>query len=819
MKINRHLEQRVERARRMAHWQILSWSLLLLAGGLPVKSWGQPASKLAATPQALDFFEKQVRPLLVRQCYECHGPETDQGEGKLRLDSRAAILRGGQSGPAVIPGKPGESLLIHAVNHDPAVESMPPRRRLENKDVATLVRWVEMKAPWPGAAPADAQQRPEVAEATLTDRERRFWAFTAPREPTIPTVKRQAWVRSPIDALVLERIEKAGLEPAPVANRETLIRRATFDLHGLPPTPDQVAAFVRDPAPDAFRKLVDRLLESPRYGEKWGRHWMDVARYSDSNGMDDNIAYTESWRYRDYVIAAFNEDKPYDQFVREQIAGDMIADWEAPNRAESLVATTFLMLGPKMPSADDPVKQQLDIVDEQLDTVGRAFMAMTIGCARCHAHKFDPFSSRDYYALAGIFKSTRSMLGYRVDSKFNLTALGSLAENKLLSQLEQQMDLADDVLVNGNKVNMSAGERKQHTDQLNAAYAEMEKIPAAMVVEEGHVADMPVLLRGNHLTPARQVARGVPRILSTELPFKVSAGESGRRNLAHWLTDPRHSLTARVMVNRIWCWHMGAGIVRSVDNFGRLGERPDNQPLLDWLALRFIDSNWSVKEMHRLMMNTSTYQMSSRPDRQASRQDPDNRLLWRMNPRRLEAEEIRDSLLMLGNHLDLTMGGRMLPVRNHKIMNTKEIESCNAVHDQPRRTVYLPVIRSGLHEFLKTFDFPDPSVPVGQRNVTTVAPQALFLMNSTMAHESCQRIAKILLAEQGMNSRQRIQYAYQWILNRSASDAELNQWSGFVQQRKDQVIAARVPADQQLLETWVSIVRVFLSSNEFIYVQ
>jgi hypothetical protein len=366
---------------------------------------------------------------------------------------------------------------------------------------------------------------------------------------------------------------------------------------------------------------------------------------------------------------------------------------------------------------------------------------------------------------------------------------------------------------------MSAAERKQHTDQLNAAYAEMEKIPAAMVVEEGQVADMPVLLRGNHLTPARQVARGVPRILSTGLPFKVSAGESGRRNLAHWLTDPRHSLTARVMVNRIWCWHMGAGIVRSVDNFGRLGERPDNQPLLDWLALRFIDSNWSVKDMHRLMMNTSTYQMSSRPDRQASRQDPDNRLLWRMNPRRLEAEEIRDSLLMLGNHLDLTMGGRMLPVRNHKIMNTKEIESCNAVHDQPRRTVYLPVIRSGLHEFLKTFDFPDPSVPVGQRNVTTVAPQALFLMNSTMAQESCQRIARILLAQQGMNSRQRIQYAYQWILNRSASDAELNQWSGFVQQRKKQVIAARVPADQQLLETWVSIVRVFLSSNEFIYVQ
>ena len=619
-----------------------SWGLLLL-NGQSVN--GQQRS---ASQQDLDFFEKEVRPLLVKHCYQCHGPDSNEGEGGLRLDSRKAILQGGKSGPAVVPGKPDESLLIYAVNHDPAVEAMPPERRLKNKEVATLIRWVKLRAPWPGADLVNDLKRPEASETVLSEQQRAFWAFVPPSEPSIPKVRQRSWVANPIDALVLARLEQAGLQPSPPADRVTLIRRATFDLHGLPPTPEEVVTFLKDPAPDAFAKLVERLLDSPRYGEKWGRHWMDVARYSDSNGMDDNIAYTEAWRYRDYVIAAFNHDKPYDQFVREQVAGDLLAGWGTAERADSVVATTFLMLGPKMPSADDPIKQQLDIVDEQIDAVSRAFLAMTVACARCHAHKFDPFSTRDYYALAGIFKSTRSMLGYRVDSKFNLTALTTEADNRVLSGLEQQMDQADDILVNGNKIDMSADERKQHTDQLNAAYDKMAKIPTAMAVEEGTVADMPILLRGNHLTPAQLVARGVPRILQVPRPFKITAGESGRRELANWLTDPANPLTARVMVNRIWHWHIGTGVVRSVDNFGRLGERPDNQALLDWLALRFVESGWSIKHLHRLIMNSRTYQMTSQVDTLASKKDPENRLLWRMNARRLEAEELRDSLLFLG---------------------------------------------------------------------------------------------------------------------------------------------------------------------------
>ena len=790
-----------------------SWGLLLL-NGQSVN--GQQRS---ASQQDLDFFEKEVRPLLVKHCYQCHGPDSNEGEGGLRLDSRKAILQGGKSGPAVVPGKPDESLLIYAVNHDPAVEAMPPERRLKNKEVATLIRWVKLRAPWPGADLVNDLKRPEASETVLSEQQRAFWAFVPPSEPSIPKVRQRSWVANPIDALVLARLEQAGLQPSPPADRVTLIRRATFDLHGLPPTPEEVVTFLKDPAPDAFAKLVERLLDSPRYGEKWGRHWMDVARYSDSNGMDDNIAYTEAWRYRDYVIAAFNHDKPYDQFVREQVAGDLLAGWGTAERADSVVATTFLMLGPKMPSADDPIKQQLDIVDEQIDAVSRAFLAMTVACARCHAHKFDPFSTRDYYALAGIFKSTRSMLGYRVDSKFNLTALTTEADNRVLSGLEQQMDQADDILVNGNKIDMSADERKQHTDQLNAAYDKMAKIPTAMAVEEGTVADMPILLRGNHLTPAQLVARGVPRILQVPRPFKITAGESGRRELANWLTDPANPLTARVMVNRIWHWHIGTGVVRSVDNFGRLGERPDNQALLDWLALRFVESGWSIKHLHRLIMNSRTYQMTSQVDTLASKKDPENRLLWRMNARRLEAEELRDSLLFLGQQLDLTMGGRMLPVRNHKIMNGKEIAECNAVHKQPRRTVYLPVIRSGLHEFLATFDFPDPSVPAGSRNLTTVAPQALFMMNSPLVAQACERIADRLLAQDTSDQEKQLRDACQLILSRKPTGREMKLWVSFLQKRTKLEMESGTATTVPAREVWKSLVRVLLSSNEFVYVK
>ncbi len=805
---------------------------------------------VADSNRVSDDFEKRVRPLLVTHCYECHGPQS-AGEGGLRLDSIAAILRGGASGRAVVPEQPGRSLLVHAVQHEPSVEAMPPDKRLTNVDISTIVSWVNLSAEmWPKSGP---EVRPRVRPDEITDSDRSFWAFLPPVERAPPGPTDRDWISNPIDAFVLAELANANLTPSPAADRPTLIRRATWDLHGLPPTPEEVESFVRDGSPDAWARLIERLLTSPSYGEKWGRHWLDVARYSDSNGMDDNIAWADAWRYRDYVIAAFNSDKPYDRFVREQIAGDLLEDWSSPRRAEGVVATTFLLLGPKMPSADDPVKQQLDIVDEQLDTVGRVFMGLTLGCARCHAHKFDPISSRDYYALAGIFRSTRSMLGFRVDSKFNLTALADRAANEELSRHEREMDRHDDVLVNGNRLDMTSEQRKQHSEAVDAAYDHMAKIPAAMAVEDAEIADMPILLLGNHLTPAQIVRRGVPLVLTRgQQPFEVAADESGRRELSEWMTHPAHAsrvhgepvqdvgpkdhfgtdrnnqplaahpLTARVMVNRIWCWHFGQGLVRSVDNFGRLGQRPDNQPLLDWIAVRFMRSGWSVKDMHRLIMLSSTYRQESAM-RPVHTRDPENRRLWRMNPRRLTAEELRDSLLFLSGRLDQRMGGRTLPIRNHKIMNTGEIARCNAVHQQPRRTVYLPVIRSGLHELLKTFDFPDPSVPAGRRSSTTVAPQALFMMNSLLVTRSARDIATRLLDMEN-SDRKRIRLAIRLIQSREATSNEVETWQQFLAAR--QTLPSVQPEDgspnrsgQSRLDVWESVARVLLSSNEFMYVK
>ncbi|MCY2967941.1 MAG: DUF1549 domain-containing protein, partial [Planctomycetota bacterium] len=329
---------------------------------------------------------------------------------------------------------------------------------------------------------------------------------------------------------------------------------------------------------DAFSRLVDRLLESPRYGERWGRHWLDSARYADTNGMDDNVAWSDAWRYRDYVIDAFNRDLPYDQFVREQIAGDLVAPPGDARHDAAVIATGFLMVGPKFPSADDPVKQQLDIVDEQLDTTGRVFLALTLGCARCHDHKYDPFPSADYYGLAGIFQGTTTMLSYRVDSKFNLVALGDPAAEQELTRLEREFDRHDDVIVNGSSLKMTAEERQNHQTELNRSLAAILATPTAMAVEEGAGIDLPVMVRGNHLTKGRIIPRRIPPVLlpeelSSHLPAFPKDG-SGRRELANWLTDPRNPLTARVMVNRVWAWHFGQGLVRSVDNFGQLGDRP-----------------------------------------------------------------------------------------------------------------------------------------------------------------------------------------------------------------------------------------------------
>ncbi|HTI51787.1 MAG TPA: DUF1549 domain-containing protein, partial [Planctomycetaceae bacterium] len=463
-----------------------------------------PAIDSRAADAEIRFFENKVRPLLVKRCYECHGPDSDEGEGELRVDSLEGLLKGGKSGPAIVPGEPSRSLLVLAVRHDGAV-AMPPKKRLPQAEIDGLTAWVKQGAPWPGAGTGakstnkfPAPDSSAAASPQWDETTRNFWAFQPARPPRLPSVADATWPRSPIDQFLLSRLEAAGLRPAPPADKRTLLRRATINLWGLLPTPEESAAFVDDRSADAWERVIDRLLGSPRYGERAARHWLDIVRYADSNGMDDNLAYGDAWRYRDYVIAAFNADKPYDRFIEEQLAGDLLAEEDPAHRDELLVATGFLALGPKMLAEDDPVKQQMDIVDEQLDTTCRVFLALTMGCARCHDHKFDPLSMRDYYALAGIFKSTQTMLTFRVDSKWNATALGNPAENLRLDDLEQIIDRHDNALVNGNSNRMSADERATHARLLAEAQQDYAKIPKAMAVADGIPADLEVFLRGNH---------------------------------------------------------------------------------------------------------------------------------------------------------------------------------------------------------------------------------------------------------------------------------------------------------------------------------
>ncbi len=765
-----------------------------------------------------DFFEKQVRPILANNCYPCHGPASGEGQAGLRLDSLAGMLEGGRSGPALVPGKPDRSLFIHAVNHDTFVQ-MPPKTKLPLAEIRTLTRWVDEGAPWPNSP---IPQRPPAApeapseQPRFTEEQTAHWAFQPVREPETPAVVDSEWPASPIDHFLLAALESKGLTPAEPADKRTLIRRATIDLHGLPPTSSEVQAFLADQTPQAFENVVDRLLASPRYGERWGRHWLDVARYADSNGMDDNIVHGDAWRYRDYVIQAFNDDKPYDQFVREQLAGDLMTDWGDDNRAEGLIATGFLMLGPKMVGEDDPVKQKLDFADEQLATTSRALMALTVDCARCHDHKFDPIPTQDYYSLLGIFTSTKTVLTYRVTSKLNATALSSAEDEERLSAIESSFDFHDDFVTNSNKATTPEDVLDEHKEAIKLAKKQYESIPKAMAVGEGDIDDLPVMIRGSHLTPGDPAPRRFPRILAGSQDRAIAPNRSGRLELAEWLTKPDHPLTARVMVNRIWKDHFGEGIVRSTDNFGLLGDRPDNLALLDWLALRFVESGWSVKALHRLIMRSSAYRMGSAPNPLYAETDPENRLLWRMNRRRMEAEVIRDALLAVSGKLEHMSGGKTLPHANFVNLNDGKSRD-PALYASHRRSVYLPVLRSALYEVFETFDFANPSTIKGKRSNTTVAPQALFMMNSELMDQASLAVAKRVVRE-NPDDVDRLDAVYRRIHLRPPASDEAARWMDFLGRYEKVLAPAESDPAKRQLPAWQALCRVLLSSNEFVYV-
>jgi len=886
-----------------------------------------------AEQRAHEIFEKQIRPTLLEHCIRCHGAEKQKGG--LRLDLAGGWAIGGDSGPALIPGD-GQSLVLRAIRYDDANLEMPPKGKLPDKTIAAFEQWIALGALDPRSdSPAD----PQVTETPRGWKEgKSFWAFQPRSEINPPSVDQTEWPASDIDRFVLAGLEREGLAPNGMADRATLLRRIHYDLVGLPPTPEEIGEFTRDPSHRALEKVVDRLLNSPRFGQRWGRHWLDVVRFAESSGGGRTLLFPDAWRYRDYVIDSFNRDVPYDRFVREQIAGDLLpwSDWR--ERQRNLIATGFLLLGPTNYEMQDKDILEMDVVDEQLDTIGKAFLGMTVGCARCHDHKFDPIPATDYYAMAGIFKSTQSLIHSNVSS-WNTVGLPLsesdesrlVAHESRVQSVKQQLQAAtrqwkraggdpkqdrsgasiDPALVDaivlddvdaerkgawtestsnpryvgaryihdaadqkGRKsvtyqqsldheveydvlISYSAGSNrssrvpvrvlhregetvihvdqrlkpplysaffslgrfvfdadhpprvvisnedtsdgvviadavllvahskpleeilrdrpnvkevdqqevlnlKARVDELQKQLDELEKSgpsrPVAIAVQDrSETGDIHVAIRGVVGQNGPLTQRGVIQVASWEAFPEIPGGCSGRQEFADWLSDSQHPLTARVMANRVWYWMMGEGLVRTVDNFGSTGEPPSNPALLDYLANVFVDDGWSIKRLVRRIALSRVYQLSSEPS-SGSDLDRSNRHLWRSNRKRLRAEDIRDSILMVAGSLDDDFGGPTIQPGT-KIEYGYQFNSL-------RRSVYLPVFRNTLPEVFEVFDFADPNMQRGQRSVSTIASQALWMMNHPSVGKQSKQAADRLLEMGLANDRSRIDYAFLQVLGR-----------------------------------------------------
>ena len=806
--------------------------------------------------EQLDFFEKKIRPMLIARCYECHSAAAKKIKGGLTLDTREGLLKGGDAGPVIVPGDPEKSKLIEAVRYKNRDLQMPPKSALAPEQVRDLEQWVKLGAPDPRVEPV---AQPTAKRGLSVQEGRQFWAFQPLLNQAPPPIgNRKSEIGNPIDAFINAKLAEQKLTPAPPADPRVFIRRATFDLTGLPPTPEETEAFVRACSSignrqSAIANLIDRLLASTAYGERWGRHWLDVARYADSNGLDENVAFGNAWRYRDYVVNSFNADKPYNRFVQEQIAGDLLPAEGTPQRHEQLTALGFLSIGPKLLAEPDKVKLEMDLIDEQIETLGRAFLGMTIGCARCHDHKFDPLPTADYYALAAIFKSTRTMDDLKTIAKWHEPEVATPAERAVVEahqkRVAEQKALIAKLVASANKSLVTdkglkevpktpetqyptntVAELKQLREALTTLEKDPPELPSTMGVSDATniVKALPIHIRGSHLTLGQPAPRGFPQVMQVaNLRTEMPAQQSGRLELARWLASAEHPLTARVMVNRIWRWHFGQGLVGSTDNFGVLGDRPSHPELLDWLAHRFIAEGWSVKAMHRLIMASAVYQRAAgaqggraaafasastlQPFNSSttgpSTSDPENKLLSHFPLRRLEAEEIRDAVLFVAGSLDRTMGGKTIPVKNREFFFNHTSKDATT-YDSPRRALYLPVVRNNVYDLFEQFDFPDPAVPNGNRNATVVAPQALLMLNSDLVGKAAEKFAASLLASASDDTR-RIELAYQKAYARPPTAKELARAKKFLADFKPDSAASP--------NAWTVLCQSLLAANEFIY--
>lgn len=848
----------------------MSLTLVLSASHFGNAAEQTPVPTPAQNDEHSEWFETRVRPILIAKCLKCHG--SDKQSGSLRLDSHEALLKGGDQGPALVPGKLDDSLLIQAIRRTSDDLQMPPDDPLDKAEVEALEQWILQGAVWPAGS---------TGRSTLAAE--KHWSFVPVAPPSIPPDP-TGWGVAPIDRFIAAQWSEKNLRPVAPADRPTLIRRLSFDLIGLPPAPEEIDLFVNDPSPDACEKLIDRLLASPQYGERWGRHWMDVARYADTAGDNADYPIPEIYRYRDYIIDSFNADKPYDRFVQEQLAGDLIAA-EPERRNELIVATGFLALSRRYATA--PYELMHLTLEDTIDTLGRGLLGMTFRCARCHDHKFDPVTMQDYYGLYGIFAGTK--YPYAGSEEFQSmnkpregfiplatpeeVAQAETAHQELIRNREESLKSFNDTSEWGirlNEENRKLGQLNEllwqvaelqldpppadWQKQLARIHKDREKfrkkrdqarkvlerdikrlkqlgvpetIPAAYAVAEGKAQDVPMHMRGEPAQPGPVAPRQVPRFIAGNEPVNFPPDQSGRLQLARWITSPQNPLLARVMVNRIWLQHFGKGLVGTPSNFGLRGEAPSHPRLLDYLAFRFMEQGWSVKQLHREILLSKTWQLSSTSSPDNETLDPANRHYWRFDRRRLDAEALRDGMLLIAGRLDLT------PPHTHPFpddlpWNWTQHNPFRESYDSPRRSVYLMTQRLQRHPYLSLFDGPDTNSSVEKRTSATVPLQGLYLLNSPELQRLGTSLAARILSAASADA-DRLTWAYRQTYGRNPTPAELASGLDYLDRVEAELARTTPPhanpapdtpppADQPRTLAWNSLAKLLLTSNEFLYV-
>ena len=824
------------------------FSLLAPAIGILVLGGSLRAAEGEMTPEQSAFFEEKIRPVVVKHCYKCHSEQEGKRKGGLTMDSRSALRAGGGSGYVILPGDPANSLMIKAMSHVDEDMQMPPDYKLSRRILSDFEQWIKMGAPDPRVD--------DPAKVTINWRDpklaRDFWAFKKPVKTQPPTAKKAAWAKNDIDRFVIAKIEEQGLRIVGDADKATLARRAYYDLLGLPPTPKTVENFTKSNDPTAWSRLVDILLESESFGEKWGRHWLDVARYAESSGKEANITFPHAWRYRDYVIKSFNEDKRYDRFIQEQIAGDLLRSTSKAERADLMVATGFLAMGPKSLNEMNMAQFRMDQVDEQIDTMSKAILGVTVACARCHDHKFDPISQREYYAMAGIFLSTDTFYGtvatqgnrrssqlLQLPIKETEYAARTLSETELdraKSFADAKKEERAEMFQTARAARQSGEEVdrvriRQQMQRLNTQINVAENnfntrdkdgkpLPLAMGVRDGRrPMNARLLDRGEIENPREYIQRGFVYVLSGKSAPRVSNRQSGRKELAEWVTMGDNPLFARVMVNRVWSWLMGRGIVETVDNFGVNGKRPTHPELLDHLAVRFMEHGYSVKKLIKEIMLSRTYQLASVFNARNYHQDPDNVYYWQKSKRRLTAEEIRDSMLAISDDLryNAPKGSAVSYSGDGFIGRTVSENDILGESFGQYRSIYLPVVRDLLPEVFNVFDFAEPSLVIGKRDVTIVPGQALYFMNSPFVVDQAEKTAG-RIGEEKSSGKERIDQLYMLALGRKPTAAEFGLAESYV---KDFVATARSEGTNRMTAMTMALstfCQSLMASAEFRYI-